>query len=296
MHIILWTIVILLSLIILLLLLKIRFMQIAAGEIEIAFAHRLTTDTNTLIDISTGDRYMRHLAARLNEELRTLRKERQKYRQGDRELKTAVTNLSHDLRTPLTALCGYLDLLHREDMSPATERYLAVMAERCETMRQLTEELFRYSVILSGEQPMEKEKTVINGVLEEVIGAFYGVLCDKNIEPVVLMPTEKVTRTLDRSSLSRVLTNLMTNAIKYTDGDLTIQLTPAGEMIFTNTATGLDVVQVGRLFDRFYTVSDGRGSTGLGLSIAKTLVQQMGGTIAAAYEGDRLSIRVWIPA
>ncbi len=106
------------------------------------------------------------------------------------------------------------------------------------------------------------------------------------------MPEKPVVRTLDRSALSRVFSNLLTNAVKYSDGDLDITLFETGEITFANTAPGLDEVQVGRLFDRFYTVEAARKSTGLGLAIARTLIEQMGGAIAARYEEGRLVIHI----
>lgn len=109
------------------------------------------------------------------------------------------------------------------------------------------------------------------------------------------MPEERIVRTLNRSALTRVFSNLLNNAIKYSDGDLDISLFPTGEIVFTNTASGLDEVQVGRLFDRFYTVENARNSTGLGLAIAKTLVEQMQGTISADYRDGRLSVRILLP-
>ncbi len=95
--------------------------------------------------------------------------------------------------------------------------------------------------------------------------------------------------------MTRVFSNLLNNAIKYSDGDLDITLYETGEIIFTNTASGLNEVQVGKLFDRFYTVEAARKSTGLGLAIARTLIEQMNGTISAVYENNRLSIRIFFP-
>jgi hypothetical protein len=280
-----------LLLLIIALCIKIYLLQKAAKEIEEAFADRLITDTNTLIAISTRDRTMRDLAHAINIQLRKLRDERHRFVRGDKELKNAVTNISHDLRTPLTAICGYLELLEQEEKSETVGRYIRIITNRTEMLKQLTEELFRYSVILTAETH-EKEWVVINTVLEESIAAFYAALKEKGMTPDIRLTKIKVSRYLERSALSRVFANLLNNAIKYSDGDLTITLSETGEIIFSNTASGLNEVQVGKLFDRFYTVEAARNATGLGLAIARTLVEQMHGTIDATYENKRLSIRL----
>lgn len=286
----LWACIGIMAVAILALLLKIRILQTAAREIETAFADRLMTDTNTLIDISSNDKYMRHLASSINQQLRKLRKERQRFQQGDAELKNAVTNISHDLRTPLTAILGYLDLLEQEESSAAVKRYAAIIRNRAEIMTQLTEELFRYSVIISAQKNMANEPVVLNHALEESLAALYAAFQERGITPKVQMPEDKIVRVLDRSALSRVLANLLSNAMKYSDGDLDICLSSTGEITFANTASGLDEIQLGRLFDRFYTVEAAQKSTGLGLAISKTLIEQMNGTISAKYEDHRLSI------
>lgn len=293
MNIWLWAAIGIMAVIILALLGKIHMLQKAAREIEDAFAERLITDTNTLIDLSSRDKYMRRLANTINIQLRKLRAQRHRFCQGDLELKNAVTNISHDLRTPLTAVFGYLDLLEQEETSEAAARYLAIIRNRAEMLAQLTEELFRYSVIVSDRENAAAEPVAINGVLEESIAAFYTALNEKGIAPKIQIPEAPVIRTLDRSSLARVFSNLLNNAIRYSDGDLEITLSEAGEITFANTASGLNEIQVGKLFDRFYTVEAARKSTGLGLAIAKTLVEQMGGTISARYENERLCIHIF---
>ena len=254
----------------------------------------LADDTNTLLRISGRDRAMRKLAAELNRQLVVLRKARLQYRNGNQELHEAITNISHDLRTPLTAICGYLELLEQEEKSAAAERYLAVIQERAEALKQLTEELFRYSVILST-QEYKEEPVDLKAALEESLAAFYTALTERGITPNVQLPDEKVVRLLDRSALSRVFSNLLQNATRYSDGDLNVLLTAAGEIEFSNSAAALNEVQVGRLFDRFYTVEAARNSTGLGLSIARTLVEQMHGTICARYESGRLYLTIRFP-
>lgn len=288
------------------LLTKVYLLRKAAREIQEAFAHRIDTDTNTLIDISTGDRYMRSLAASLNRELVKLRAQRRRFRQGDRELKNAVTNISHDLRTPLTAICGYLDLLEAElsealrqgmdaRQETAVSRYIAVIRNRTQALKSLTEELFRYSVIAAQEEDMKREPLALNEVLEESIAAYYTALKEHGITPKIQMPEKKIVRNLDRSALSRILSNLLSNAVKYSGGDLDIRLTDQGEIIFSNTALDLDAIQTGRLFDRFYTVASGQKSTGLGLSIARTLTERMDGCIWAEYDDGYLYIHVHFP-
>lgn len=277
------------------LLIKIYILRKAAKEIADAFADRLITDTNTLIDSSSGDRYMRNLANSINKGLRKLRAERHRFQQGDMELKDAITNISHDLRTPLTAICGYLDLLEQEETPEAVKRYIQVIRNRAEVMDELTGELFRYSVVISEGRHSDKKPVAVNRVLEESIAAFYFALKERDITPKIQMPEENVVRVLDQSLLARVFSNLLNNAMKYSSGDLDITLTETGEITFTNTAASLNEVQVGKLFDRFYTVEAARKSTGLGLAIAKTLVGQMGGTISAKYENNRLMICVLLP-
>ena len=277
------------------LLLKIYYLQKAAREIETAFAERLTVDTNTLIGISSRDKHMRSLAGAINTQLRRLRAQRLRYQQGDAELKNAVTNLSHDLRTPLTAICGYLDLLETEQDPAAIQQYLPILQDRAALMTQLTEELFRYSVILANDGDTQPEPVDVNAVLEESAAAFYAAFHQRGITPQIKLPATHVVRTLNRSALARVFSNLLSNALKYSDGDLAIALSQTGEITFANTASALNGVDAGRLFDRFYTVENARHATGLGLAIAKTLTQQMGGTLTARYEDRQLILCLRLP-
>ncbi len=273
---------------------KVYFLRRSAQEIADAFRDRLAADTNTLIDISTRDPYMRKLASEINVQLRLLRKEHLRCEQGDLELKTAVTNISHDLRTPLTAICGYLDLLRQEEKSGTAERYLTLIGHRTEAMKNLTEELFRYSVILSS-PALELEAVHVNAALEESIAGFYGALTQRGIRPEIRMTGKRIEKRLNKEALSRVFSNILNNALKYSEGDLDIQLLDTGEIIFSNHALGLNEVLVGKLFDRFFTVEAGRNSNGLGLAISKTLMEQMGGSISAEFLEGVLSIHIRFP-
>ena len=248
-------------------------------------------DTNTLLSLPCRDRELRRLASALNQELRALRQERLRYQQGDKELKEAVVNISHDLRTPLTAISGYLQLLQGQDLPPDTRRYLEQIGGRTQAMKRLTEELFRYSVVVS-EENLARELVDLRRAVEEALLSFYGALEGRGIEPQVRLPETPVIRQLDPAAVNRVLGNILTNALKYSAGDLEVTLEESGRLTFSNSAPGLDPVAAGRLFDRFYTVEAARNSTGLGLSIAKELTQRMGGSIGAELHGGTLT--VWL--
>ncbi len=271
---------------------KLYLIKRSVREIADEFADRIKTDTNTRIDVSSRDKDIVALADWINTQLGVLRKEHLQYHQGNAELKTAITNISHDLRTPLTAICGYIDMLPQTDDPEKQAHYLEIMKERAGMMKQLTEELFRYSIILSEDEELEKETVFVNQLLAESISGFYPALTEKGIVPNITLTESRIERIVNRAALVRVFSNLLGNAVKYSDGDLDITLSDSGEITFTNSAKGLSAVEVGQLFDRFYTVEVAHNSTGLGLSIARTLIERMGGSITADYNNGRLTIKI----
>ncbi len=274
---------------------KVYLLKKSAKEINIAFAEKIKHDTNTLIQISSHDTDMRALAASINMQLKVFNNSRQKYKHGDLELKEAITNISHDLRTPLTAIYGYLNLLRDEECSKTARVYLSSIENRTKAMKQLTEELFQYTLTAADTEDMIIETVNLNAVLENIISSYYSVLKQKNIIPKITIPDKKTEGKGNENALSRVLGNIISNAVKYSDGDLNITLTQDREFFFSNHASGLTEIQIERLFDRFYTVNSARKSTGLGLSISKILMEKMGGTISADYENEILTICISVP-
>ena len=148
---------------------KIFSMRQAADQLRAEFAARLKEDTNVGIDISTSDKKMRLLASDIHRQLKILRREHIRYTLGDSELKNAVSGISHDLRTPLTAICGYMDLLAREEVSDTVREYLSVIEGRIQALKDLTEELFRYSVIVSIDKYEHSEPLSLTRALEECL-------------------------------------------------------------------------------------------------------------------------------
>lgn len=289
-----WILCILLSVIVIVLLTKNYLLKKSMREIYTDFEKCLSEDTNVQITVSSGDKTVTRLAKAINLQLTKLRKIKQQYSDGDRELKEAITNISHDLRTPLTAICGYLDLLEKQNHSEDTERYIEQIRNRSEVLKQLTEELFRYSIISSTPE-LSYEKVNLCRVLEESLISFEGTMQQAGIQPEIQMPNVPVWRTLDYSAVVRVFGNIINNAIRYSDGDFEVHLEENGKITFSNTANKLTTVEVGKLFDRFYTVDTARKSTGLGLAIAKTLVEKMNGKIEANIKNKKLNIVICFP-
>lgn len=291
----LWFICAVLSVIIIVLAVKIVLMKRDIDVVIKDFSEKLNGDTNTLLTVSGSDKTVRRLAAEINEQLKVLRKLRLRYEQGDCELKSAVADISHDLRTPLTAIDGYLDLLEKEQKSADAERYTAVIKNRTQVLKQLSEELFRYSVITSPEYESPAERVCVNAVLEECLVSSYAALNEAQITPEIDLPENYIYCNANRMALLRIFSNLIGNAVKYSGGDLCIVLSENGEIVFSNAAPNLSATLVKKLFDRFYTVDSARKSTGLGLSISKILAERAGGSIAAEYRDGRLIITINLP-
>ena len=272
-----------------LLILKLYLMKKDLNNLSIDFRNNLESDTNNLLMVSTYDRDVRKLVTEMNIGIDRLRYHRHRYMNGDRELKDAITNVSHDLRTPLTGICGYLELLKDEDSLTVIKSYINLIQNRVDCLKQLTEELFCYSIAASSWETTQ-ESVILNKVLEENLLAFYGAFKKQNIEPIIEIPDTFIRYNIDLPAFNRIVSNILSNILKYSDGDLYVKLHINGMITFTNSARNLTPVIVERLFDRFYTVETGQNSTGLGLSIAKTLVEQMGGKIKATYQDNKLTI------
>lgn len=289
-----WILVALLGVLLLILAGKVYTLHKSARQLREGMAQQLERETNTLLAVSSGDREMRALADALNGQLAQLRAERQRYQHGDLELKEAITNISHDLRTPLTAIVGYLALLEGEEKSETVERYLSQISNRTQVLHQLSEELFAYA-LLTAPQPLHPQRVDLRGLVEEALLSYCGAMEQRGMEPTIQLPAGRVERNLDPTAAGRVLSNIISNALKYSAGDFAVTMTPDGVITFANSAPDLNPVLVQRLFDRFFTVETARHSTGLGLSIAKLLTQQMEGTLEAKYQEGQLVITLSFP-
>lgn len=274
------------------LVIKILIIRQEIKNIGESLSNIINADTNTLITVSTNDKKLKELANLLNNSLKELRNLELEYKNGNRELKSSITNISHDLRTPLTAIRGYLDLMDSSNLTAKQIKYLEIIDSKVKDLTSLTEQLFDFSKVLDIDKEIEKVNVCINNVLEETLASFYGVFKKNNIKPSIEICNGKVIRLLNENMLKRIFENIISNAVKYSEGCFEVKLYYNGTIEFSNKTTKIDSISLEKMFDRYYTVQNAKKSNGIGLSIAKQLVELSNGEIKAKYKDNRLIIKV----
>lgn len=269
---------------------KLYFIKKSIKEIRVSINKIIKADTNQLLTISSSDKEIKKLANDLNKELQDLRKEKLQYQNGNQELKRIITNISHDMRTPLTAISGYIDLM--KENKEKQKEYMKIIEKKTEELTLLTDQLFDFSKTMDIGVEMQREKCCINEILEETLANMYHFFKEKQIEPKLEICTQKIYKDLDKHSIIRVFENILSNVCKYSDGDFKVTLNEKGIITFSNKATSLDATTVQKIFDRYFTVENAKKSTGLGLSISKQLVKLNGGKISAKYVNEYLIIQI----
>ena len=273
---------------------KLYFMKKSVKEIEAGLKDILKSDTNNLITISSSEKNIKKLATSLNVELKTIRKQKLQYESGNQELKKLVTNISHDLRTPLTAIKGYIDLIEKDKLSKDQEKYLNIIQKKTDELTELTGQLFDFSKTIDNNIKISKEKCNINEILEEALASYYVIFKEKGIEPQISMCSENVYKKLNKASIIRIFENILSNISKYCVNNFKVELKDDGTIIFANKVKDglLDATTVQKIFDRYFTVENAKKSTGIGLSIAKELVELNDGSISANFTKDTLIIEI----
>ena len=277
------------------LLLKLFLIKKSIIEIEKNFTKILESDTNNIISISSSDKDIKNLTINLNDNLIELRKQKLKYKNGNQELKKIVTNISHDLRTPLTALKGYIDLINKEKLSISQKKYLKIIQKKSDELNELTGQLFEFSKIIDTLEKninLSKDECCINEILEETLLSFYNIFKEKNIFPTINISNKKLYKKVNKISIVRIFENILSNVSKYSNGDFEVEMDDNGIITFSNKANSLDATSVQKIFDRYFSVENAKESTGIGLSIAKQLVEMNDGEIYAEYSRERLYIEI----
>ncbi|WP_239004723.1 sensor histidine kinase [Paenibacillus tepidiphilus] len=259
---------------------------------------RLYNDRTTgkHIDVALFDGRLEALAEQINRQSGLVVEAEARRKRIEHEFRQAVANISHDIRTPLTSILGYIQLLEAESITPEEKReYVAYVKNRARRLQALLNDFFELSVIESLDYPLQTEKLGMTALLSDILVGFYDAFNEKGITPEIRLPEENVFLYTDESAVRRVIENLLINTVKHAGGQVNISFAEQQEtavLTIVNDAQALAGSDVSLLFDRFYTADRTRSaqSSGLGLSIAKSLMNKMGGTLAAELHGEQLTM------
>lgn len=205
---------------------------------------------------------------------------------NERAFKDTIAGISHDIRTPLTSLDGYFQLMKNSSDSALNEKYSAIISGRIHALQDMTEQLFTFVKLENPSYILECEAVNLTQTVCDVMFSFYDDIVNSGLEPNVNIPDEIFTVNANLAGIKRVLQNIIKNALVHGEKDLFVSMQPHGEDVqiaIGNKIAEDEEIDVTRVFDRFYKADASRhkGSTGLGLFIAKQLTERMGGQINA---------------
>lgn len=252
--------------------------------------------TNKKVDIALLDKDIENLGLEINKLIDLYVTENRERVQFQHEQQQAIANMSHDLRTPLTSILGYIQLAEAKDASDDEKKELLMIAKnRAKRLEALLKDFFELSVIESVDYHLKFERINIRNIALDVLMSFYDRFNENNMEPIIQMPEHDVVIISDDSAVTRVIENLVSNAINHSKGNIIISLEEQDSMarlVIKNDAQTLTEQDVKLMFDRFYMADESRlgNSTGLGLSVAKSLMEKMSGMITGQLNDGQLSI------
>ena len=244
-------------------------------------------ELNRSLKYFSHDKNFENLLIVINDYLEESQRNKIKYIRREWEIRKEIENISHDLRTPLTSILGYIELLNDINISDEEkEEYLSIIKRRSNGLYKLVEIFYDLSRLEANEYKFNMEKIDINKELREHILLFYNDFENKNIDVEVNLLNEEVFVEADKTALDRVFTNLFQNSVKYCKGELKVSLEKIKDKVkitLINSSDELTESDVERLFDRFYMKDTARSSSssGLGLTITKLLIEKMNGEIKA---------------
>ena len=253
--------------------------------------------TEKKISLTLVDARLNGLAAQINENMELQKQLRIDARKSEQRLKDSIAGVSHDLRTPLTAIIGYIQMLERSGLNGEQQEKATIILKKANGMRELVESFFELSVIESGQSELAEEAVNFTNIVSEAVVDFIPRFEAAELEPDVDLGNKSLYIAGDTTALGRIVQNLLSNALKYTAGRVKVALEERdGEIILTvvNEVRPDTPPDMERIFERFYTGDDCRnsGSAGLGLYIVKLLAEKMQGAVSASLENKMLSVYV----
>lgn len=254
-------------------------------------------EENRIVTLSAPDKEFEALLVEINHTLQEVRLERVMYDKREKEFKQQIENISHDLRTPLTSMIGYLKIMDASGLNEEEQADLQTVLRKAERLQELITQFYDFSRLTAQDYPLDLESVDVTKILRMALADAYGELAGRQLEVGADIPETAVGIMANEKALQRVFQNLLRNAGKYAVSRLDVSVKAEDEKLeicFVNDVEDMNAYDVERLFERFYTLDSSRnsGSTGLGLTIAKEFVEKMKGSIEADLEGKKLYIRL----
>lgn len=253
--------------------------------------HEITGELteNRIVKLPVYDTCLEELLETINENLSAIRREHITYAEKERLLKEQIENISHDLRTPLTAVLGYLKLLDKASLDTSNAEYLEIAIRRSEALQTLISQFYELSRVTSNDFSIKKEPVDAARILRETCLEHYAQLEAQHLMTDCPLPAHEICIPGDADALKRIFSNLLQNALRYASSSIAVRVQENSAdntvcFIFENDILPEQMPEdPARLFDRFYMQeqSRSRGGTGLGLTISKSLTEHMGGSIKA---------------
>lgn len=255
-------------------------------------------ETNQRVQISGGNKQYKQLAISINQIIEARKNTQKEYMRMERELREAIANISHDLRTPLTSILGYLQLLEKGQLEAEKQKqYLNVIQGRAENLKGLIENFYELSKLNSGTYPLEYQRIHIDRIFCELMANFYQDFMDKNLKLQMNIEENLPSIWTDEKAITRILLNLIQNTLRYAKKDIKVNISEEEKWIkvaITNEAGELKEEDIPQLFDRFFManrVRNGKG-TGVGLAVVKKLASMINAEVGAELEEQRVTI--WV--
>ena len=254
-------------------------------------------DSNMLIHREFGLGGIGMLSDRLNDLLELRRKEKQYYQEKETLIADTYTNLSHDIRTPLTSLDGYFQLMEACENVEEQRRYLNIIHERIHSLNEMLEELFMFTKLKNESYRLELTSCCINRILKETVFSYYDDWVRREIQPDIQITEEQLYIDGNKQGLSRIIQNVIKNGLDHGEKKIRIVLKREQNravLRISNQVTASEQIDIEHVFDRFYKADAARSktSTGLGLSIAREFVRRMNGEIGAKIEENEFIVEM----
>lgn len=259
---------------------------------------RLSEDTQATVTLSLVVPQLEQLSARVNDTVRESRAASTRTRQEEQRIRSFIADISHDLRTPLTTVRGYLQLLERTDLDAAQRERLAVAHRQTVELGTLVDRLYEYAYLLDAEPSLEIEQLDLGVLVGECMLGMASPIEAAGLE-VDFAPPARLMVATDREKLTRIVQNLLRNAVQHGRDRLAVSLETTADGVRLHVANGIaagTALDAAQLFERFYTADRSRSgrTSGLGLSIVRVLAEQLGGEVSARQDPESRSVRITV--